>query len=236
MIKLLLVEDDEDLCYIIKSSFQYMLGGYEVVTATNGEEGLEMYRRQHPDIIVADVDMPLMNGFEMVARIRELDGNVPILFASAQVSAKDVIDGYRFGANNYIKKPFIPEEMDAHIKALLKTAEGKRMRNETLLFTIGQYQFDAERLTLIDRNGDKKRLTMLECQILHLLVKNKGEIVKRSMIEEKCWGKGKVDDYFTSRSLDVFIAKLRNYLNADPSVEIKTLRSIGLILTDNSSA
>lgn len=156
MITLLLVEDNTDLCYIIKSSLEYMIGGYKVITAANGEEGLDAYKLQHPDIIVADIEMPVMDGFDMVVKIRELDGDIPILFASGHISPKDVISGYRIGANNYIKKPFVPEEMDAHIKAMLKTVEGKRMRNETTLFSIGRYQFDADRSILVNNDGEKR--------------------------------------------------------------------------------
>jgi Response regulators consisting of a CheY-like receiver domain and a winged-helix DNA-binding domain len=234
MIKLLLVEDDADLCYIVKSSLEYMIGGYEVITAANGEEGLDAYKLQCPDIIVADIEMPVMDGFDMVVRIRELDGDVPILFASGHISPKDVISGYRIGANNYIKKPFVPEEMDAHIKAMLKTFEGKRMRNETNVFTIGGYQFDADRSILVNNDGEKRLLTTFECKILYLLAKNKGEVVKRETIECQCWGEDKVHDFFVSRSLDVFINKLRNYFKNDETIEIKTLRNVGLMLKERT--
>ena len=107
MIKLLLVEDDTNLCYIIRGGLEDMIGGYEVMTASNGEEGLRIWKEQHPDIIISDIEMPVMDGYEMVRRIRETDGFIPIVFTSGRVSPKDVVKGYELGVNNYIKKPFL---------------------------------------------------------------------------------------------------------------------------------
>ena len=123
MIKLLLVEDDASLCYMVKSSLEDLIGGYEVIIANNGKEGLDAWKEHQPDIIVTDIEMPVMDGREMVSRIREIDGDTPLLFASGHVTPKDVIEGYQIGANNYIKKPFIAEEMDAHIRGLLSMKE-----------------------------------------------------------------------------------------------------------------
>ena len=120
MIKLLLVEDDSTFSYIVKNELQEIIGGYEVITATNGAEGLKAWKEYHPDIIISDIDMPVMNGYQMVERIREMDGDIPILFTSALTSPKDVKEGYKLGVNNYVKKPFVPDELDAHIHAILK--------------------------------------------------------------------------------------------------------------------
>lgn len=127
MIKLLLVEDDANLSYIVKSGLQDLIGGYEVVTAANGKEGLKAWEEFQPDIIISDIDMPVMDGYEMVRRIRETDGDTPVLFASALVLPSDVKKGYEIGANNYVKKPFVPDEMDAHIHAILKMKEGGKV-------------------------------------------------------------------------------------------------------------
>lgn len=106
IIKLLLVEDDANLCYIIQGGLEDMIGGYKVLTASNGEEGLAVWKAQQPDVIVADIEMPVMDGYEMVRRIREQDEHVLILFTSGRVSPKDVVKGYELGVNNYVKKPF----------------------------------------------------------------------------------------------------------------------------------
>ncbi len=231
MTKLLLVEDDANLCYMLKSGLEDMIGGYEVITANNGEEGLTQYKEQHPDIILADIEMPVMNGFDMVARIRESDKTVPILFASGRKSPNDVIEGYKLGANIYIKKPFIAEELDAHIKAMLKMKNGENMSNESDTLQIGQYKFNPEqdRLKCEDRIIT---LTARESQILEILAKSEGEVVKRETIERICWGEEKEGDFYTSRSLDVFIAHLRAIFKNDPDINIKTIKKIGLSLTD----
>ena len=105
MIKLLLVEDDPNLRYVVQCGLEDIIGGYDVQTAANGEEGLKVWAAFKPDIIISDIDMPVMDGFEMVRRIREADANIPILFASALTSPKDVRFGYQLGVNNYVKKP-----------------------------------------------------------------------------------------------------------------------------------
>ena len=134
-----MVEDDANLSYIIISSLQELIGGYEIITASNGAEGLEAWNQHHPDVIIADIDMPVMNGFQMVEKIRETDGDTLIFFTSALTSPEDVSHGYRLGVNNYLKKPFVPEELDASIKALLKLKRGERTYNETQVMHIGSY-------------------------------------------------------------------------------------------------
>ena len=231
MIKLLLVEDDPTLSYIIQSGLQDIIGGYEVITAGNGMEGLQAWQQHHPDIIISDIDMPVMNGFQMVERIRETDGDTPIVFASALTSPKDVREGYKIGVNNYIKKPFVPDELDAHIHGLLKMKEGTKTRNESGFYKIGRYTLDAEHASLRnDETNEKKILTVREAQILQLLAENKNETIKREAILSRFWNTE--DDYFASRTLDVFIAKLRKLLEDDPLVLIKTIRGVGLVLVD----
>ena len=233
MIKLLLVEDDANLCYMLQSGLQELIGGYEVITAANGAEGLKAWEEHHPDIIISDIDMPVMNGFQMVERIRETDGDTPILFASALTSPKDVKDGYKIGVNNYVKKPFVPDELDAHIHALLKLKEGAKTRTETDHYKLGRYTLDAKHATLRDdTTGKVKVLTVRAAGILQLLAENKNETVKRDAILSRFWDTE--DDYFASRSLDVFITKLRKLLEDEPGVEIKSIRGVGLVLLANS--
>lgn len=228
MIKLLLVEDDKNLSYMIKGSLEDMIGGYEVIAVLNGKDGLKVWKEFEPDIIVSDVDMPVMDGNEMVRVIRETDGDIPIVFATAKGSPKDVTIGYHSGVNNYIKKPFLPEELDAHIQALLKLKNGIKMRDENKIFKLGSYRFDAEHF-LLHLDPQNWILTAREAKILQMLCENRGEIVKRDEILENIWG---TSDFYTSRSLDVFIKKLRTYLSADSSVSIRTIRGIGLMLVD----
>ena len=230
MIKLLLIEDDANLRYIMQSSLQDLIGGYEVITATNGKEGLKAWEEQQPDIIISDIDMPVMDGFEMVKHIRETDCNTPILLASALTSPKDVRKGYELGVNNYVKKPFVPDEIDAHLQAIMKMKINGKCKDETGILRFGHYTLDAKHATLRDDNtNETQMLTVREAKILQLLAENKNEVVRREAILSLCWDTE--DDFFASRSLDVFISKLRKLFKDDPQIEIKTQRGIGLMLS-----
>ena len=153
MIKLLLVEDDPNLRYVVQCGLE------------------ETFR---PDIIISDIDMPVMDGFEMVRRIRETDADTPILFASALTSPKDVKHGYELGVNNYVKKPFIADELDAHIHAILKMTQGTHTRTETGFCKFGSYTLDTEHGTLRnDRTGQRQTLTATETKLLQILAQNR---------------------------------------------------------------
>ena len=233
MIRLLLVEDDANLSYIIQGGLEDMIGGYEVLTAKNGKEGLQLWSEHCPDIIVSDIEMPVMDGYEMVKTIRETDPYTCIVFTSARVSPKDVVKGYNIGVNNYIKKPFIVEELDAHIRALLKMKQGTATRNEIETYQIGSsYIFDASHATLNLADGTKESLTEREAKILKMLCMNENEVVKRETILSQLWGVK--NDFFASRSLDVFVRRLRKHLSADPQVQIKTIKGVGLSLIVNT--
>ena len=229
MIKLLIVEDDASLAYIEKTGLEDIIGGYEVTTATNGKEGLKAWEESHPDVIISDIDMPVMNGFEMVERIRETDGEVIMICTSALTSPNDVKAGYRLGINNYVKKPFVPEELDAHIQALMKMRGGAKTQKETNHYKLGKYTLDAEHATLRnDENGQSQTITQREAHILQLLAENKNNVVRREAILSRFWNTE--DDYFASRSLDVFVNKLRKLLADEPKITLKTVRGVGLQL------
>ena len=221
MVKLLLVEDDASLAYIEKTGLEDIIGGYEVTTATNGKEGLKAWEESKPDVIISDIDMPVMNGFEMVERIRETDQDVIIIFTSALTSPNDV--------NNYVKKPFVPEELDAHIQALMKMRGGAKTQKETSHYRLGKYTLDADHATLRnDETNLSQTITQREAQILQLLAENKNNVVRREAILSRFWNTE--DDYFASRSLDVFVNKLRKLLADEPRITLKTVRGIGLQL------
>lgn len=231
IIKLLLVEDDANLCYIIQGGLEDMIGGYKVLTAANGEEGLAVWRSEHPDVIVADIEMPVMDGYEMVRRIREEDEHIPILFTSGRVSPKDVVKGYELGVNNYVKKPFLAEELHAHVTALLKLTRGLQVQKEGQLVPIGQlFSFDTVRGVLKQKSGEKRMLTVREADLLRMLCEHKGQVVRREVILSRLWNTE--EDYFASRSLDVFVSRLRKLLAADETVELKTVKGVGLILEE----
>jgi DNA-binding response OmpR family regulator len=225
--KLLFVEDDVTFSYVIKNSLE-LSGKYEIQTASDGKEGLEMYRSFDPDVIVTDIEMPILDGMEMVKKIRDKDESVPILLASGHTNANNVLKGYRLNADNFIKKPYIPEELDAHIQAILR-----RIKNSIIIYegkdiiSIGEYIFNRDKQVLQYKNIIHK-LTDRESQILEKLYEQKGELTTREHLLEELWG---VKDFFTSRSLDVFINRLRKRFSRDPNIKIKTVRGKGLLLS-----
>lgn len=230
-IKLLIVEDDESFAYIVRFGLQ-RIGGYEILVAGNGKEGYEMWREHQPDIIMADVEMPVMNGYEMVAKIRETDPYIPIMFTSSYAGPHDVMKGYEFGASNYVKKPCVPEELDCHLRALIKLSTQQPIRNEERVMTVGKYTYDPKHLILKteDGTGDIK-LTNYENTILEVLCKNKGEIVKREIIIDMIWDDG---GFYASRRLDTQLNKLREKVEkGDSSIRIITVRGVGLRLVDD---
>ena len=224
-IKLLFIEDDSSFAFIVKECLE-LTGRYEVCSAPNGKAGLEAYISFTPDIIVSDIEMPVMNGLQMVKEIRKKDSQTPILFATGRTKAQDVLDGYELNVDNFIKKPYIPDELDAHIQAILK-----RMKKQIIIVGdknvhIGEYRFDVSARTL-QRENEIKNLTPKEANILWKLYQNKNEIVKREDFLMDFWG---INDFYTSRSLDVFINTLRKYLDSDPQIKIETVRGAGLKL------
>lgn len=228
MIKLLLVEDDANLRYVIQGGLEDIIGGYEVRTAATGEEGLRVWEEFKPDIIISDIDMPGMDGFEMVKRIREIDRETPVLFASALTSPKDVRKGYEMGVNNYIKTVHRRRTGCAHESHSEAERRGWQ-QNGNRFCRFGHYTLDTEHANLRDdRTGRHRVLTLMEAKILQILAQNKNEIIRREAILSRCWNTE--DDYFASRSLDVFISKLRKLFEDDSDIEIKTIRCVGWVL------
>lgn len=228
MIKLLFVEDNVTLCNLAKKVLQGLKGEYEVEIAYNGEEGLEKWRKFQPDIIVSDVIMPVMNGHEMVNLIRKVDKHIPILLTSEQISGNNVVDGFKLGVNNYVKKPFDFEELDSYIKATLKP-DSKETYNG--VYNIGCYTFYFDTSTL-HNNLTKKNiiLTEMEAGILRLLIENKGKVVELKAILLYFWQGS--DEYYSTNSLYVRISVIRKYLKDDPTLDIRAVRSVGYKLVE----
>ena len=227
-IKLLLVEDDNSFRKITKDSLE-LTGRYEVFGAANGSEGYNAYKSFKPDIIVTDLDMPVMSGFEMIEKIKNEDKDIPIIITSGLTEPRDIAKGYDLGADNYIKKNFLPAELDLNIKAIFRRIERTIQinREENKFYSLGFYTFDLQNHCLT-RGDIITKLAPLATQILQMLCEAKGNVVKRTDILNQFWGNQ--DEYFASRSLDVFIAKLRKCLNDDKSVEIVTVKGDGLKL------
>lgn len=226
-IKLLFVEDDATFSYIVKSSLE-LNGKYEIQTASNGKEGLKMYSTFDPDVIVADIEMPVLDGMEMIREIRIRDKSIPVLLASGHTDALDVLKGYNLDVDNFIKKPYIPAELDAHIQAILRRINKPLSISEKRnIFQLGEYLFNVDE-QILQYKEIKYRLTTRESQILEILYEQKGKLVLQEYLLKKLWN---ANDFYTSRSLAVFVSKLRKYLSSDPTVKIETVRGKGLSLS-----
>ncbi|MBD5310889.1 MAG: response regulator transcription factor [Muribaculaceae bacterium] len=221
--KILFVEDEEDLTLIVADTLREQ--GYDVITATNGLEGLEQFKSEGADIVVADVMMPKMDGFSMGKQIRKLSSTVPLLFLTAKSTIEDVEQGFEIGANDYLKKPFELRELIVRIKALLRRYNTNKL--DDTKYTIGQYLFNITTQTL--SFGDHStELSHFESKILKLLATNIGRTVDASVLMIAIWQR---DEPSNRNSLHGYIHKLRRILRHDPSISIINQRGFGYMLT-----
>lgn len=218
MHKILLAEDELALGTIVKESLETR--GFDVIFCNDGEEAKQMYNQHQPELMVLDVMMPKMDGFTLVKQIRKVDRTIPIIFLTAKSRTEDVVEGFGYGANDYLKKPFSMEELIVRIDSLLRRSKSK---NSTEELVIGDYRFNPAKQTLV--NGKMEQmLTHREAQLLEILYKYKNELTERTLILNMLWGS---DDFFNARSMDVFITKLRKKLSADDNIQILNVRGYG---------
>ena len=221
--KILFVEDEEDLTLIVADTLRGE--GYEVVTAVDGEDGLEKFKTEAADIVVADVMMSNMDGFTMAKEIRKLSPTVPLLFLTAKSTIDDVEQGFEIGANDYLKKPFELRELIVRIKALLRRYGDNR--TEDIRFAIGAYIFNVTTQTL--SFGDKEtELSHFEAKILERLATNIGKTVDASELMIAVWQR---DEQNNRNSLHGYIHKLRRTMRHDPAISIINQRGFGYMLT-----
>ncbi|WP_406843974.1 response regulator transcription factor [Flavobacterium soyae] len=222
MKKLLLAEDDHDFAAILK---QYLeLHQFEVIWAENGEIALDYFKNQTFDICVFDVMMPKLDGFSLAEKIITINPETPFIFLTARKLKEDKIIGLKLGADDYIVKPFEVDELVLRLQNILKRIEQKRSLDGNNIIEIGSYIFDNERLTLNNKNH-VQQLTEKEAALIEYLYLNHNQLLKRDEILMSVWKK---DDYFSGRSMDVFISRLRKYFNSDPNISIESVRNIGL--------
>ncbi len=220
--KILLAEDDDNLGFIIKECLE--LSNYEVAWEKNGQLALQEFFKQEYDLCVFDVMMPEKDGFTLAEDVRKINHNIPIIFLTAKTMKEDRIQGFKSGADDYITKPFSTEEFILRVEAVMKRSYGRGVENSNKgIFQIGQYEFDFNnmKLKLID---NVKTLTRKEADVLKILFVHKNEILPRETALKIVWGN---DDYFTGRSMDVFITRLRKYLSEDPKIQIANIHGIG---------
>jgi DNA-binding response OmpR family regulator len=222
--KIILVEDDLNLGFLIVDFLE--TNGFEVKLFRDGISGLEGFKTFNFDFCILDLMLPKMDGFTLAEKIKELNKDIPVIILSARSLKEDKIKGFRIGVDDYITKPFDEEELLYRIKAIRNRM--KQFKNPVAknIIKIGKFEFDHLNQLLIFMDTPR-RLTLKETKILKLLSSSKNNLVKREEVMIEVWGES---DYYTGRSLDVFISKLRSYLKNDPEVSIKTIPTVGYIL------
>lgn len=221
--RILLVEDDATLSFILQDALERE--GFEVECAADGEKGLRLFEQGRPEVVVADVMMPRMDGFEMVRLIRAVSPDVPVLFLTARTSLDDVVKGFERGANDYIRKPFQIVELVVRIKALLRRG-GLGAAEESQL-QVGDCRLDFSSQSLRVK-GVKVELSHMEAVIIDELLRDPNEVVEARRLMLRVWGN---DDYNNLNRLHGFIYKLRRYLSASDSVDILNVRGVGYKLS-----
>jgi len=228
--RLLLVEDDPNFGTVLKDYLE--LNEYEVTHAVDGNEGLVKFKNGEFDLAILDVMMPYKDGFTLAKEIKELNENMPIIFLTAKSMKEDVVKGYQVGADDYLNKPFDSEVLLYKIKAILhRKVESDDNRYQQFEFEIGGYQFNSK-LRFLIYNGVTKKLSPKENELLKLMCIYLDDLMPRELALTRIW---KDDNYFTSRSMDVYVAKLRKYLSNDPNVEIINIHGEGFRLVVRKS-
>lgn len=220
--KILFVEDEEDLTLIVTDTLRGQ--GYDVITAADGNAGLDKFKADGADIVVADIMMPKMDGFSMAKEIRKLSPAVPLLFLTAKSTIDDVEKGFEIGANDYLKKPFELRELIVRIKALLRRYGTNR--HEDVEYPIGAYTFNVTTQTL-SYEDESTELSHFEAKILERLAANIGKTVDASQLMIAVWQR---DEPSNRNSLHGYIHKLRRELRRDRSISIINQRGFGYML------
>ena len=226
--RILLVEDDQNFGTVLKDYLS--LNDYDVTIAKDGLEGLIMFKNDIFDLCILDVMMPRKDGFSLAKDIRSTDKEIPIFFLTAKTLKEDVLRGYQVGADDFLNKPFDSEVLLYKIKAILQRKESEKdVAEEVFEFTIGKFHLNSK-LRHLTINGELRKLSPKENKLLKLLTIHINDLMPRELALTKIW---RDDNYFTSRSMDVYIAKLRKYLKDDPSVEIINIHGEGFRMVDN---
>lgn len=227
--KILLVEDDPNFGIVLKDYLS--MNDYDVVHAKNGMEGFEKFKKDDFDLCILDVMMPYKDGFTLAKEIREKNADVPIIFLTAKAMKEDVLKGYKVGADDYLNKPFDSEVLLMKIKAIIqRKATDTVVDSKQFEFKIGRFDLNSK-LRFLKFDGENPvKLSPKENELLRMLALHENDLMPRELALTKIW---RDDNYFTSRSMDVYIAKLRKYLKLDPNVEILNIHGEGFRLVIN---
>jgi len=227
--KILLVEDDPNFGTVLKDYLA--LHDYNVTHAKDGIEGLIEFKNNDFDMCILDVMMPRKDGFSLAADIRVTNKEIPIIFLTAKTMKEDVLKGYQVGADDYLNKPFYSEVLLFKMKAILQRKESdSNKESDEFEFNIGKFFFNSKLRHLSYDGGENQKLSPKESKLLKMLAVHKNDLMPRELALTKIW---RDDNYFTSRSMDVYIAKLRKYLRLDAHVEIVNIHGEGFRLVEN---
>ncbi len=230
MKKILFVEDDPTLGFVVKDHLA--LEGYEIEWIKDGQTAFEVFEKKGFDLCIFDVMLPKLDGFELAKKVRNQDKQIPIIFLTAKSLQEDRLHALRIGADDYLTKPFSIEELVLKIEVFLRRSSVTQMESSqknTLkdsTTNIGSYIFDAHNLSLFSPSQKKHSLTSREAELLELFCKNKEQVLRREFILTELWGD---DDYFSSKSMDVYISRLRKLLKSEPDVQIINIHGIMMI-------
>lgn len=227
---ILLVEDDQNFGDVLKSYLE--MNDFDITLRTDGEQGKDAFDNGDFDLCIFDVMMPKKDGFTLAREIRGEDKRTPIIFLTAKALNEDIVQGLKIGADDYITKPFNSEELLLRVQAVLKRSQngGLEDDDQRTEFEFGNFTFDFPLRTLTYRDGDEEKVSKLspkEAQLLRLFCINLNNVLTRSEALTKIWGE---DNYFTARSMDVFVTKLRKYLKIDDNIEIVNIHGNGFQL------
>lgn len=225
--RVLLVEDDTSMGFLLVDFLES--NNFDVKLYRDGISGLNAFKNGSYDFCILDVMLPGMDGFTIAENIRQINLDVPIIFLTARTLKADKIKGFNLGVDDYITKPFDEDELLCRINAILgrlKRQPEKPHQIDNDIFTIGAIRFDYNN-HLLTTPEDERRLTQTESQLLRILCQSKNQVVRRDDLLTKVWGN---TDYFNGRSMDVFITKLRKYLQSDATVSIENVPKIGFVL------
>lgn len=224
--KILLVEDDQNFGAILKDYL--MLNDFDVTLAKNGMEGFEKFKKDTYDLCILDVMMPYKDGYTLAKEIREKNKEVPIVFLTAKSMKEDVLKGYKAGADDYLNKPFDSEVLLMKIKAIIQRKSSDTKAEQVQFeFNIGKFHLNSKLRFLTFGDEEPIKLSPKENELLKMLILHENDLMPRELALTKIW---RDDNYFTSRSMDVYIAKLRKYLKLDEDVEILNIHGEGFRL------
>ncbi|PKQ60666.1 response regulator transcription factor [Labilibaculum manganireducens] len=223
-IRILLVEDEPNFGAVMKNYLE--ISDFDVVLCKNGKEGLESFENSKYDLCILDVMMPEMDGFTLSKRIKLINPDIPLIFLTAKALKEDIIQGYRLGADDYITKPFDSELLIYKIKAILSRNNGISKAPTIKQYSIGKFIFDPVLRTLT-LNNQQEKLSPKESELLSLLCANMNQILPRENALRTIWGD---DNFYTTRSMDVYITKLRKYLKPDSNLSIENIHGSGFRL------